>query len=217
MNPTNNENNLSVPRSDVIVKKLLRACRYFYDLKLDEETRFKRHRSKTRSQFLVYTDNFVDKTFDTSVIKLFGFTKPEISNFLAALIQPKCLLKEFTNLKEEMRLLSEGGADQREKNLIASMSNSYRDHVKRMSIVKEQCDLLRSLFYDSYNKALLDKFWERLEYGLIIEPFLRMINPIIEQTDKRNRHYFVASLKRLVNPRDIPLIFPETQASINRR
>ena len=49
--------------------------RYFYDLKLDEVTGFKRRRNKNRSFFLAYTDCLVDELFDAELLQIFGFSK----------------------------------------------------------------------------------------------------------------------------------------------
>ena len=76
----------SVARADVTVKKILRTSRYFFDLKLDEESHYKSKRNKTRSRFLVYTDYIVEKDFDKEITKLFGTKIESISNHLAALI-----------------------------------------------------------------------------------------------------------------------------------
>lgn len=98
----------SVARADVTVKKILRVSRYFYDLWLDRETHYKGKRYKHRSRFLLYTDYLVDKHIDKEILKLFGFSDTErhkISNFLAALIQPKCLLNELTTLSQDIGLL----------------------------------------------------------------------------------------------------------------
>jgi hypothetical protein len=95
-----------VARADVTVKKILRTCRYFYDLKLNELSHYKAKRNRTRSKFLVYTDFYVDKDFDKDILRLFGFTKFEsVSEHLAALIQPKCLLTELETIKADIELL----------------------------------------------------------------------------------------------------------------
>lgn len=55
---------------------------------------------------MVYTDFLVEKYFDKEIIHLFGFNGFEsISNKLAALIQPKCLLNEIESVKNDIELL----------------------------------------------------------------------------------------------------------------
>ena len=59
----------------MIVKKILRACRYFYD-KLPEvgNMKYKRKRNKKNLRFLKYTDYIVEKFFNKNILKMFGFT-----------------------------------------------------------------------------------------------------------------------------------------------
>lgn len=84
----------------MIVKKILRTARYFYDQKLDNEVGYKSKRKKFKVRFLHYTDLLVDKYFSKEMMKLYGFTKIEsISNMLAALIHPKSLKTEISKIK----------------------------------------------------------------------------------------------------------------------
>lgn len=96
----------SKARADVTVKKILRTQRYFYDQQLDNEVKYKQKRNKRSQSFVALTDYLVDKYFDKEIIKLFGFQSCEsISNKLAALIQPKCLLNELEHVMSDITLL----------------------------------------------------------------------------------------------------------------
>ena len=84
----------------------MRTSRYFYDLKLDGELHYKQKRNKMGQRFLIFTDFLVGKYFDKEMMRLFNVDKLEnISNCLAALIQPKCLLAEFKNIQKDINLL----------------------------------------------------------------------------------------------------------------
>jgi hypothetical protein len=90
----------STARADVIVKKILRSCRYFYD-KLPEvgNMKYKGKRNKKNLRFLKYTDYLVDQFFNKQLLHLFGFTNLQsISNHLAAFIHPKCLISEINDI-----------------------------------------------------------------------------------------------------------------------
>ena len=67
---------------------------------------YKNKRNKKGQSFMVYTDFIVEKYFDRDIMRLFGFNKFElVSNKLAALIQPKCLINEIEKVKLDINRL----------------------------------------------------------------------------------------------------------------
>lgn len=93
-------------RADVTVKKILRMARNFYDQKLEHEVMYKNKRNKANPSFLVYTDFLVEKCFDKELLKLLNLqTFEEVSNKLAALIQPKRLINEIENARKDINIL----------------------------------------------------------------------------------------------------------------
>jgi len=88
--------------------------------------------------FLLYTDYLVEKEFDSDFLKLFGFNERgmnSISNHLAAIIQPKCLLNELEHLKQDITVFRKEqfkipGTSPRtvisQSNFISSWTNEHR-------------------------------------------------------------------------------------------
>ena len=96
----------SSARADVIVKKILRTVRNFFDKKLDRMVQYKAKRNKNSLCFYEYTDYMVKESFEKEMMKLFGFTSYEsISNCLAALIQPKSLKSKIEQIMTDIELL----------------------------------------------------------------------------------------------------------------
>ena len=47
-------------RSDVVTKKVLRAARHFFDMKIEENVKFKKKKGKPMVSYLVFTDMIID-------------------------------------------------------------------------------------------------------------------------------------------------------------
>lgn len=86
----------SVVRSDVTMKKILRCMVCYFDSKIDNEYKYKAmKRTKKEFSFISCCDMLVVHKFDQDLIKLMGLQNSAIANSLAALIQPKILVKEI--------------------------------------------------------------------------------------------------------------------------
>lgn len=187
---------------------------------------------------MVYTDFIVDKYFDKDLMRLFGFQKFElVSNKLAALIQPKCLINEIEKVKVDIARLrlgndnteTDGSITQAsQRNLISSWENSYRNYIERLSDIEKYVELARSTLYENYNKDIFTKYTSFIENLIILENFLRKSNSLIttaflkSRTGKSNdeeddffQDQMVTNLIKQVKPRDRKLLFPENESSFS--
>tara|TARA_B100000519_G_scaffold149023_1_gene129839 strand:- start:107 stop:430 length:324 start_codon:yes stop_codon:yes gene_type:complete len=74
-------------RSDVVTKKVLRAARHFFDMKIEENVKFKKRKGKPLASYLVFTDMIVDEFFNPVHLRLLGVPTPSsLSNYLAAFV-----------------------------------------------------------------------------------------------------------------------------------
>ena len=80
-------------RTDVRAKKILRACRQYYECKLDLEFNIKKLRRRVnwddQNEILHYTDVYCKKVFHRELLDLYGLTQEEIANHLAAFLCAK--------------------------------------------------------------------------------------------------------------------------------
>ena len=84
---TNKEDSNSKSRSDVITKKILRAARHFFDMKIEENVKYKKRKGKCLFSFLTFTDHVVDEFFNSAHLRLLGVASPtSLSNHLAAFV-----------------------------------------------------------------------------------------------------------------------------------
>ena len=84
---TNKEDSNRKSRSDVITKKVLRAARHFFDMKIEEKVNYKKRKGKSLFSFLSFTDMIVDEFFNSTHLRLLGVTSPTtLSNHLAAFV-----------------------------------------------------------------------------------------------------------------------------------
>jgi hypothetical protein len=199
---------------------------------------YKNKRNKKTQSFMVYTDFIVDKYFDKDLMRLFGFQKFElVSNKLAALIQPKCLINEIEKVKVDIARLrlgndnteTDGSITQAsQRNLISSWENSYRNYIERLSDIEKYVELARSTLYENYNKDIFTKYTSFIENLIILENFLRKSNSLIttaflkSRTGKSNdeeddffQDQMVTNLIKQVKPRDRKLLFPENESSFS--
>ena len=152
-------------RSDVVTKKVLRAARHFFDMKIEENVKFKKRKGKAMTSFLTYTDTIVDEFFNPVHLRLLGVASPSsLSNYLAAFVQPKCLLRELDSISKDIKLLRTMGKDGAnldlekqetsvtKKNLLSSWDNDYKSYVVRMSEIEKNILLPKDLLYYKYSK-----------------------------------------------------------------
>ena len=87
VNRANKEESSTKCRSDVITKKVLRAARHFFDMKIEENVRFKKRKGKAQYSFLHFTDVIVDNFFNSMHLRLLGIASPtSLSNYIAAFV-----------------------------------------------------------------------------------------------------------------------------------
>jgi hypothetical protein len=92
-------------RKDVIVKKLLRMMKHYYDLCIDAVYKYKSKRSrKNKDLFLKFTDDFVKKNVRTKFLRIFKISQECMSEHLAALVQPRSFLIEISDRKKDIEL-----------------------------------------------------------------------------------------------------------------
>ena len=89
-------------RTDVNTKKILRACRQFYESKLDQEFNIKMLRRRVnwddQTEILHYTDAYCKKVFHRDLLQIYGLSREHIANHLAAfLCAKKSLGKQINN------------------------------------------------------------------------------------------------------------------------
>ena len=81
------EDSNSKCRSDVITKKVLRAARHFFDMRIEENVKYKKRKGKCMFSFLTFTDMIVDEFFNSTHLRLLGVASPtSLSNYLAAFV-----------------------------------------------------------------------------------------------------------------------------------
>ena len=86
-------------RSDIQIKKLLRACKKYYDLRLDHMTDFRKDfRRQRKKSFLDHVDYMVHKDFGPIL------NASSVVNHLAALIQPKFFRQELFDSNKQERM-----------------------------------------------------------------------------------------------------------------
>ena len=87
VNRGNREDSSTKCRSDVITKKVLRAARHFFDMKIEENQKYKKKKGKSTQCFLHFTDYVVDNFFNSMHLRLLGIASPtSLSNYLAAFV-----------------------------------------------------------------------------------------------------------------------------------
>ena len=143
-------------RSDVRAKKILRACRSYYEDILDQVYGIKNlNRTVNQSdklELLSCCESFCKEVFDNELLQMFDVTVERIAKHLAAFI---CASKSLASM-----------------HIIASTAKSQQ--------MKEIADLIsqaRSLLYD-YKKPNFNTFMDQIENILIIEQFLNHQNHI---------------------------------------
>ena len=83
----NKEDSNSKCRSDVITKKVLRAARHFFDMKIEKNVNYKKREGRPMLSFLYFTDIIVDDFFNSTHLRLLGVASPtSLSNHLAAFV-----------------------------------------------------------------------------------------------------------------------------------
>ena len=104
-------------RKDVIVKKLLRMMKQFYDLSIDAVYKYKSKKSrKNKDLFLKFTDDFVKKNIRSKFLRIFKITQECMSEHLAALVQPRLFLIEIDNRKKDIDLFLQTQRDVQSEN-----------------------------------------------------------------------------------------------------
>ena len=81
------EESNSKDRSDVITKKVLRAARHFFDMKIEENAKSRKKKGRSLYSYLTFTDMIVDEFFNSTHLRLLGVASPtSLSNHLAAFV-----------------------------------------------------------------------------------------------------------------------------------
>ena len=86
-------------RTDVRAKKLLRACRSYYEIMLDQQFELKKLKRRMnwnyRNEILYYTTIYAKQAFNEQLLQMFSTTVDNIAKNLSALL---CAKKSIKNL-----------------------------------------------------------------------------------------------------------------------
>lgn len=148
-------------RSDVTNKKLLRACRLFYETMLDQTFNIKKLKRRVnwenKYEILNITELYCKQVFHPELLSMFGTTQKSMAKYLTAFLCSKKSLGEF-------RVRPKNGK-----------KRGFTTNPKEICEIAELVPLANEVLYN-YNKLVFNAFMDKIENVIIVELFLNEQN-----------------------------------------